>query len=160
MDSWHDFLIAMAGASGALVGLLFIAISISLDLLMKAPQLLTRAAACLELLTGVLMFCCALLMPGLGQTSVGWIILVGGIVIWCVTTFSSYRVVATAEREYRSRSIVALVLFQVATVPTVVAGLAAFRIGNDAMYILASAFIVSFAVAVLDSWVLMIEVRR
>ncbi|MGN6482854.1 MAG: hypothetical protein ACTHMX_00490 [Thermomicrobiales bacterium] len=160
MEPWHEFLVAMAGASGALVGLLFIAMSISLDQLMKAPQLLTRAAACLELLTGVLMFCCALLMPGLDTTSIGWIMLVGGILVWSITSFSSFRVVAASEREYRSRSIVALILFQVATVPTVVAGIVAFRIGTDAMYILAAAFIVSFAVSVLDAWVLMIEVRR
>lgn len=160
MEPWHDFLVAMAGASGVLVGLLFIAMSISLTELFKTPALLTRAAACLELLTGVLMLCCALLIPALGRTALGWIVVLGSGAIWSATSFASVKVLRVTASDYRLQSLLSLTLFQVATVPTIVAGLAMFRIGTDAMYLLAPAFMVSFAVAILDAWVLMIEVRR
>lgn len=160
MDVWHDFLIAMAGASGALVGLLFVAISISLDQLLKAPNLLSRAAGCLELLTGVLMFCCAMLIPDLGTTAMGWIILLGGGGIWLAVTLSSIRGLRLGGPTYRRQSMIAVALFQLATIPQVIAGIAVFRIGDDALYLLAPAFMVAVIVAVLDSWVLMIEVRR
>ncbi|MGC4105798.1 MAG: hypothetical protein QM753_05480 [Thermomicrobiales bacterium] len=160
MESWHEFLVALAGASGALVGLIIVAMSISLDLLMKAPNLISRGAACLELLTGVLLVSCALLMPDLGDQAIGSIILIGGVAIWAVTTASSIRSLVAGGHAYRGRGLFALALFQLATIPQIVAGIAAFRMGADAMYILAIAFIVTFGVAVLDAWVLMIEVRR
>lgn len=160
MEPWHEFLVALAGASGALVGLIIIAMSISLDQLLKAPNLVTRGAACLELLTGVLLVSCALLMPNLGDKAIGSIILTGGITIWAATTSEAIKSLATGSDTYKSRGFFALALFQVATLPQIVAGIAAFRIGADAMYVLALAFIVTFAAAVLDAWVLMVEVRR
>ena len=160
MEPWHEFLVALAGASGALVGLVIVAMSISLDQLLNAPNLISRGAGCLVLLTGVLLVSCALLMPDLGDNAIGAIILIGGLSVWATTTSSAVKSLKTSGKSYRGRGWFALLLFQFATIPQIVAGIVAFRLGPDAMYVLAAAFIVTFAVAVLDAWVLMIEVRR
>ncbi|MGB3328669.1 MAG: hypothetical protein WBA46_06925 [Thermomicrobiales bacterium] len=160
MESWHDFLIAMAGASGVLVGLLFVAISLNIDQLLTERHLLSRAAACLELLTTVLAFSCALLIPDVNDTVRSWMILVGGLLAWAIVGIPGFREIGQGGAAQRSRGIVALVLFQLATVPLVVAGFASFRMGTDALYILAPTFIVALIVVVLDSWVLLVEVRR
>jgi modulator of FtsH protease len=160
MESWHDFLIALAGASGVLVGLLFVAMSISLDQLLKAPHLISRGAGCLALIAGILMMCCALLVPDLGQTAIAWIILLGAIGLWGVVTATGVRAFEEGKATYRKQGIVAIVFFQLATLPQVAAGIGVFLVGTDALYLLAAGFMIAFIVAVLDSWVLMIEVRR
>ena len=51
---WHDFFIAAVGASAALLGLLFVTVSINLDEILKFPHLPGRAAATLGILLTVL----------------------------------------------------------------------------------------------------------
>lgn len=160
MEPWHDFLVALAGASGALVGLLFVAMSLSIDQLLKASHLLSRAAACLELLAGVLILSCTLLIPNVDTQAAGWLILLVGIGIWLAVTLSSLHSLREAWTTFRVPAILAVTLFQLATLPQIVAGAGMFVVGDDALYLLAPAFMLAFAVAVFDSWVIMIEVRR
>jgi hypothetical protein len=48
--AWHDFFMGTIGAAAALTGLLFVAISINLDEVLKHPQLPGRAAGTLGIL--------------------------------------------------------------------------------------------------------------
>lgn len=78
---WHAFFTGAIGASAALTGLLFVAISINLDQILKYPQLPGRAAGTLGTLLASLAASGFALAPGQSIHVLGWeILLVGSIV--------------------------------------------------------------------------------
>jgi hypothetical protein len=68
---WHDLFVAMAGASAALLGLLFVAISINIDRILKYEGLAERGLETLVLLLSVLVVAIAGLMPGQSHSALG-----------------------------------------------------------------------------------------
>jgi modulator of FtsH protease len=78
---WHDFFVAAVGASAALLGLLFVAISINLTLILKHRHLPGRAAATLGTLLSVLVVCSFGLVPGQSNRTLGVEILATGAVV-------------------------------------------------------------------------------
>src|SRR3984957_7808794 len=78
---WHEFFSAAVGASAALLGLLFVAISINLKLILKHRHLPGRAAATLGTLLSVLVVCIFGLTPGQSTRALGLEILATGAVV-------------------------------------------------------------------------------
>ena len=70
-EEWKDLFVAMAGASAALAGLLFVAISINVDRIVKFEGLPERGLEALGLLLTVLIVSTAGLMPGQGHVALG-----------------------------------------------------------------------------------------
>jgi hypothetical protein len=56
---WHDLFVAMAGAAAALAGLIFVAVSISLEQILKYRALPVRAVETLSILLGLLCSRCS-----------------------------------------------------------------------------------------------------
>src|ERR1700679_2233318 len=80
-SDWHAFFTGAIGASAALTGLLFVAISINLDQILKFPQLPGRAAGTLGTLLASLAVSGFALAPGQSIRVLGWeIIAVGSVV--------------------------------------------------------------------------------
>lgn len=63
MNEWHDLLVAAAGASAALTGLIFVGISINPDTILSFPHFPDRAAISLLLQAGILIVSITLLIP-------------------------------------------------------------------------------------------------
>jgi MFS-type transporter involved in bile tolerance (Atg22 family) len=63
MREWSDFFVAEVGASAALTGLLFVAVSINLGQILKYPHLPTRALEALATLLCVLVISTFALVP-------------------------------------------------------------------------------------------------
>jgi hypothetical protein len=64
------------------------------------------------------------------------------------------------ETDLRRHLVVRMVLGQVATLPFVVAGVAVLSWGVGGLYWLVAAVVLSLVVAVLDAWVLLVEIQR
>ena len=77
---WHEFFTATAGSSAALLGLLFVAISINLKLILQHRHLPGRAAGTLGTLLSVLIVCSFGLAPGQSNRALGVEILATGAV--------------------------------------------------------------------------------
>ena len=83
MDEWNDFFTTSAGAAAALVGLIFVGVSINLEMIMANPRygLAGRTLEVFVMLVAVLIITSLLLMPAQG-TVVGLEVLVIGIANW------------------------------------------------------------------------------
>ena len=78
---WHEFFDAAAAASAALLGLLFVTISINLEHILKHRHLPGRAAGTLGTLLSVLVVCSFGLAPGQSNRTLGVEILATGAVV-------------------------------------------------------------------------------
>lgn len=73
MGEWHDFFLAAAGAAAVLAGLVFVGVSINLEMIMSDPAygLAGRALEALVLLVAVLVVTLLLLVPSQGRVLAG-----------------------------------------------------------------------------------------
>jgi modulator of FtsH protease len=161
LEGWSDFFIAATGASAALSGTLLVAISINLDRILAQPTLPTRAGNTLAIVGSGLVVAGFNLMPwtspvvlGCFALAIGGLLLVSGsMVTWAVLTHPDPALSS-------SRRLTGLVGPAVAVVPYVVGGV--LLLGGDPAgpYWVGCGIVVSFVVALQNSWVLLVEILR
>ena len=165
MDEWHDFFLAAAGASAVLAGLVFVGVSINLQMIMADPTygLVNRALEALILLMAVLIATCLLLVPDQGTVVAGVEVLAVGVIDWSAIVSIQLLQLRNWQsldpsfgRHFASR----VVFGQAATLPFVVAGIALVNRGSEGPYWLVGGVVLSFVVAVIDAWVLLVEIHR
>lgn len=152
-DDFHDFAIAAAGASGALIGLLFVAVSVFPERGQRTETRIeyqTRASTALVVFTNALVMSLAFLVPG---TYVGgWA--VGASTVLAIFTLAVTRVVVTAalrgDGNWSTLSLAAVLLavagFQFW------AGVRLLTGDTDALPILDYVIIGEFAIGIARSW--------
>jgi hypothetical protein len=76
IEQWHDFFIMVGGAAAALTGLVFVAMSLNLEAILKEETHRHRAIGTLAGFTGVFVICALVLMGGQSYQAVGieWLI--------------------------------------------------------------------------------------
>ena len=165
MSDWHDFFLAAAGAAAILAGLVFVGVSINLDMIMSNPTygLAGRALEALVLLMAVLIVTSLLLVPTQGKVLAGVEVLAVGVADWVAIMaiqLLHLRNWRSLEPAFRWHFVGRVVLCQAATLPVVAAGVAVLSWGVGGLYWLVAGVVVSFLVAVADAWVLLVEIHR
>jgi hypothetical protein len=79
MVAWSTFAVVIGGASAALLGLLFVAISIRINVVGRSPELRNRAAQTLVLFGAVLIVAILLAIPGQSLLGLGIELIVLGV---------------------------------------------------------------------------------
>jgi modulator of FtsH protease len=156
---WSDLFVAAAGASAALAGLVFVAVSINIGPIVETPGLPDRALLTLLLLLGVLIVSLFGLIPGQSAESLGLELLVQS-AIWAVA------VGAFAVRSLPSGRIPAgwyaarLVPPLFGTVPYLVGSI--LLVSGDASGLdwVFAGMIGALIAAVMNAWVLLVEILR
>ena len=159
LDAWHDFFVAQAGASAALAGLLFVALSINIDRIIKMPWLPPRAAATMVLLVGALIEALVALLPHATVMVLGIEELVVTGVVWAGIVRH-----AIAGRNVPKGFVfvtrMSVVLAQCAGLPAL-GGAIALTFGVEAgIYGIAFSMLMAIAIAFFNSWVLLVEILR
>jgi hypothetical protein len=160
MDEWSNFLVAQAGASAAMLGLLFVSISLNLARILTFPTLPSRALLAMLLLLTVLVVDLLLLIPRQSTLANGIEVLAIGGAIWGFGTTLEIRDLFRAADEFRVNQCVDLVILELATVPFVIAGVLLLEGRGVALYWLAAATILSMVKPAVDAWVLLVEINR
>ena len=160
MQDWHDFFVATAGAAAALVGFIFVGISINLKQILSWPQLPNRSLEALMLPVSVLLVSCCGLVPGqshawVGGELIGLWLLISGITI----TLNRVTVRLTPD-PYKRLYWLNLALTQLTIIPYGLSGLWVINAGEVGLYGVVVAILLSFVKAVYDAWILLIEINR
>jgi hypothetical protein len=157
---WEGLFLAGAGASAALAGLLFVAVSINLTKILQVPGRPGRAGEAIVLLVAVLVVAMLGLVPGQSPTVLGAELLAAGLVVWVILVVIHVR--AVRERVGPSPGTLAgrVVLAQLAVLPLLVAGVSLLVGGGGGLYWLVPGVVFCLVVAVLDAWVLLVEILR
>ena len=70
-DEWHDFFLTVGGAAAVLAGLVFVALSLNLDMVMRDITHRSRAVGTLTNFVGIFVVCALALMGGQNHSAVG-----------------------------------------------------------------------------------------
>jgi hypothetical protein len=145
---WGAFYTAQLGAAAALGGLVFVGLSLNLKKILSYAWLPGRALLALIVLMAILIISSFMLMPGQSLTALGIeIAAVGVLLFW----------VGSVIKVYALRK-VNLVLLEFGIIPFIVGGLLLLFGRESGFYW--SGVIVSFIEAVMDAWVLLVEINR
>jgi len=160
ITNWETFFSAEVAASAALVGLIFVGLSINLTRILSIPRLPNRALQSLIVLLTILFVSSLVLVPGQSVLLLGTEVLVAGLSTWTIVTLLSVSIVRGSNAQYRKAHLINLFLNQVAMLPYVIAGII-ILVGNEGgLYWLVPAVIFSLIKAIADAWVLLVEINR
>lgn len=157
-DGWHDFFVAQAGATAALAGLVFVAVSINLERILSFPRLPHRAAVTVALFAGILLQSPLALMGEVTLVAFGALVLViaGGIEAFVV--ISGLRMGRDRANGHKELQLAAM--YQLALLPQLVGGVLLVAGGGAGLYWVAAGYAVSTLVALTNAWVLLVEILR
>jgi hypothetical protein len=158
-SQWSDLFVATAGASAALAGLVFVAVSINIERILEFPGLPERALETILLLMAVLLVSIVGLIPGQSHVALGLELLVVSLAIGgAIFRLPTARSDPKGERRRRQWSRWGIRI--AAIVPLLVAAVTLLAESGGGLYWLAAgvAFAVSGAIA--NAWVLLVEILR
>ena len=157
IERWTDLFVGTAGASAALAGLVFVAVSINLDNVLAVAGLPDRALATLTLLLAPLVVSILALMPQ-SRTALGAELLgVGIAAVAGAAAFTKRSLPVQARRSWvLGRTGTALL----GTVPYVVAGITLLAEAGGGLYWAVGGVVAGVLGGVTNAWVLLVEIRR
>jgi hypothetical protein len=155
IGEWHDFFVAQAGASAALTGLIFVAVSINLDRILGFSHLPTRALEAIITLLCVLLISTWGLVPNQSCRILGLETLATGLVTWIVQTKA---LLSTRRSGYETR--LRVLLNQLPALPFVIAGVLLALNQPSGLYWIVPGVVLSVVAGVYCAWILLVEIQR
>jgi hypothetical protein len=143
----------------------FVGVSINLEKIVSesGSGLPGRAAEALILLVAVLTASILLLVPGQRPVMVGAEVLTVGLAAWgwiVAIQLPLLRSWQTMRPDLRGPFVLRVAMGQIATIPTIVAGIAVLAGGLGGLYWLVAGMVFSIIVALFEAWVLLVEINR
>jgi len=157
--SWHDFCIAFAGASGALLGLAFLAISFNLEPILNDKRLPGRAIETLVFFAYPLAASLLILLPGLTTRAVGigQAVFAAGLTGLVLLDLLRWKGNEEDPLSWRLSQLTPAVL--IATL-AIIGALATITTSIGGLYWLAAAMAAATTSGLVNSWVLLVEIQR
>jgi hypothetical protein len=157
---WSDFMVAAAGTAGALAGLLFVAVSINLTRIIEVPGVSGRAAEAIILLSATLAEALSCLVPHLSAAELGVALAIVSVPAWLAPVFIQIESVRDRTYVKPSYAVIRTALHQLAALPGVLAALSLWGFVPGGLLWLAAGAVCSMLVAIVNAWVLLVEILR
>jgi hypothetical protein len=156
---WHDFATSFAAAAGALLGLALVAVSFNLDAILKLKALPGRAIETRVFFAYALAASLLIQLPGLSIVArgIGEAILSAGIAGLAVRDVPRWRQERGDPLSWRLTHFGPAVLIALLAV---VGAVATMTTSLGGLYWLAAAMTVATASGIVNSWVLLVEIKR
>jgi len=158
--NWAPVFSAVASASAALTGLLFVALSINLGHVLKGQGLIARAVEVLVLLTSALLISTLNLMPGQGSQSVAIEILSIATAVAATLAYIHLRAPRRALGVTRSNFALRVVGAHSGPVLLVVGAVSLLAQNGGGLYWVVPALLAGIVAAIAGAWVLLVEILR
>jgi ABC-type spermidine/putrescine transport system permease subunit II len=155
---WTDLFVASAGASAALTGLLFVAVSVNIKDILENPALPARALQTLLLLLGAVVVSLVGLVPAQSATALGveLLILSLGFGGWVVILAAR----ALEETRKYVRPLFHFALIMPGVLPGLVGAISLLARGGGGLYWVAGGIVGALLSASVNAWVLLVEILR
>lgn len=157
---WADFFASASASTAALLGLLFVSLSINLERILKTPGLTSRAAEAMLLLGAALIVSLLALVPDRSIAQLGAPVLVVGALAWLWPMLSQVRGLRAGHHQPLPYEVWRFGLRQLATVPLLIAGTLLLAHDAGGLDWLAAGLILSIVVSLMTAWVLLVEILR
>ena len=154
-SEWTDLFVASTGAAAALAGLVFVAVSINVERILKFDGLPERAVATLLLLLGVVVISLLALAPGQSSGALGAEMLGVGLVGAIATLGLVLRHQGSHARPVLNGSVMLA-----GTLPFAISGLSLVAGAGGGLYWALAGIVLAVLGAVLNAWVLLVEILR
>ena len=141
------------------MGLIFVGISINLKNILSIKGLDLRASISMFLLLGILIISLLMLAP-FEPSARGLLVLITACFIWLATIIFDIKIYKGKQATYKRHYLINMLFNQAATIPNIVAGSLIFNANENGFYFTVPAIIFSIIKAVLDAWVLLVEINR
>jgi len=158
-SQWSDLFVATAGASAALAGLVFVAVSINIDRILGEAGLPDRALETVLLLLSVVLVSVVGLIPGQSSGALGaellFVSLTVALVVYRLPTIGSANFAPPRSWVWTRWGV------RVAgTLPLVVGGLSVLLEAGGGLYWIVAGIVFAIVGAVANAWVLLVEILR
>ena len=158
VSEWSDLFVAAAGATAALSGLVFVAVSINIERILANEGVPDFAMVTLLMLLGALMVSLLGLIPGQSVAAFGWE-LIGGGMVWAA--LAGQRMRASVPRAGSERYLLSRVVLPLAGVfPLVVGAVSLIAGSGGGLYWIVAGVITTIFAAVVNAWILLVEILR
>ena len=160
MNDWSNFFAAMAESAATLTGLIFVGVSINLARILSTKALPDRALESLILLLNILIISAHSLVPHRTIGFIGYEILFTASITWGILIYLDTRILRNTEKSQKRYAIQNAIFSQLATLPYILGGIMILCQGFDGIYYIIPGIIISFIKAIIDAWVLLVEIHR
>jgi hypothetical protein len=156
---WHDLFVAVAGASAALAGLVFVAVSINIERIIKYPGLPERALETLLFLVVVLLIAIIGLIPAQSHVALGAELLVVSLGIGAgISRLDTFQ--GDSGEVRLSWRLSRWTVRGLAILPLAIGGLSVLLESGGGLYWIVAGIVFAISGAVASAWVLLVEILR
>ena len=159
LADWHELFLAAAGAAAGLAGLIMVALSVNIEMIVKYPSMASRAGASIAGLMLVVIVTIAGLVPDLtdvwlGAITIGFTLVALGFAIDSVVRIAR-------EPEAKAAQTFAKSVLTLAPLLSFLVGGVVLLTGVDGgLNFVAAGILLVFVGSVTNAWVLLVEIRR
>jgi prepilin signal peptidase PulO-like enzyme (type II secretory pathway) len=157
MDHWVNFAMVAGGASAALVGLLFVSVSIRADTIAHSLSLKSRLAQVLVIFLGLLISCVLIALPNPADWVLGAELLATSVAMSAALTYLSRRAVRSRSSEPLEKTLNRLNPNISTTVLIGLSGVALLFGIEAGLFLLALAVVVGFVGGGLGAWLVLVR---